>query len=160
MIKHQIKGDDKVLAALEKIASPKMRSAILDDAGSYGVASTQQRFMDGEAPDGEKWKESYRAKKDGGETLRDNNYLFQSLTHIFSADKVEWGSNKIYAAIHHFGGVIKPKKAKALRFVMGGATFTVKQVTMPSRKFLGLNDTDETEIEAIVEDNILGGLPS
>lgn len=160
MIKHQIQGDDKVIAALEKIASPQMRSDILDETGSYGVASTQQRFIDGKSPDGEKWKKSHRAQKDGGETLRDDNYLFQSLTHIFSADKVEWGSNKIYAAIHHFGGIIKPKKAKALRFVMGGMTFTVKQVTMPSREFLGLNDADETEIEAIVEDHILGGLPS
>lgn len=154
-VTHKIEGEDKVLAALKKISSPEMRADILDEVGAYGVASTQQRFLDEQTPDGEAWEQSYRAKQEGGSTLRNENYLFQSLSHIFSSEKVEWGSNKIYAAIHHFGGVIKAKKAKALRFMMGGNVYSVKQVTMPSREYLGLNDTDRREIEAIVQDHIL-----
>lgn len=159
MITLKIENDDAVLSALKQISSAEMRADILDDVGAYGVSSTQQRFLDQESPDGEAWEQSYRAKAEGGSTLRDKDYLFQSLTHIFSADKVEWGSNKIYAAIHHFGGVIKAKSAKALRFAIGGNVYTKKQVTMPAREYLGVNDADRREIEAIVQNHILGGLP-
>ena len=160
MIKHEIKGDDQVIAALNKISNAKMRAEIMDEIGSYGVSSTQQRFLDEQSPDGENWVQSFRAKQDGGSTLRDNSYLFQSLSHIFSSDSAAWGSNKIYAAIQHFGGVIKAKKAKALRFSMGGNVYTKKQVTIPANPYLGINDDDRSNIEAIVQDGILGGLPS
>lgn len=43
------------------------------------------------------------------------------------------GSNIVYARIHEFGGVIVPKKAKALRFKIGGSWITTNKVIMPAR---------------------------
>lgn len=44
--------------------------------------------------------------------------------------------NVIYAAIHEFGGVIRAREAKALRFKTDdGAWHTVKSVTIPARPY-------------------------
>lgn len=62
------------------------------------------------------------------------------------------GSNSEHAAIHHFGGVIKPKSASALVFEMGGMTFRVKKVAIPARPFADLSEKDREEILAIITD--------
>jgi HK97 gp10 family phage protein len=42
----------------------------------------------------------------------------------------------IYAKIHEFGGVIRPVKAKALKFQIDGKWIVTKKVTMPARPYL------------------------
>lgn len=45
--------------------------------------------------------------------------------------------NLVYAAIHEFGGVIKPKTGNYLRFkTKDGQWRTVKEVTMPARPYV------------------------
>ena len=46
------------------------------------------------------------------------------------------GTDVIYAAIHEFGGVITPKKAKALAFEIGGELIFAKSVHIPARPYL------------------------
>tara|TARA_B100000686_G_scaffold348019_1_gene438073 strand:+ start:19 stop:498 length:480 start_codon:yes stop_codon:yes gene_type:complete len=152
MISVQFNGDKKVIKSIENLGSRSHRRELFDQIGSYGVSSTQQRFLDQTGPDGQKWKPSARARENGGQTLRDRNHLFQSLTHDYSADHAEWGTNIIYAAIHQFGGIIKAKSANALQFFVGNRFATVKQVVMPARPFLGIDSKDEAEIAAIVDD--------
>jgi len=156
MITLKIDGEKRFLGGLEKISSRAARRDLFDEIGSYGVSSTQQRFMDQKGPDGEKWQQSARAKEQGGQTLRDDNHLFNSLAHEASADHAAWGSNRIYAAIHQIGGKIRAKSANALKFFIGGSFVQVKSVTMPARPYLGVNSKDETEIEAIVRDWVDG----
>ena len=52
---------------------------------------------------------------------------------------VRVGTNLVYARIHEFGGIIKPKKAKWLAFFVGkGAArrfIRTKKVTMPARPY-------------------------
>lgn len=49
----------------------------------------------------------------------------------------EIGTNVIYARIHEMGGVITPKKTKALKFNIPGVGWrTAKKVTIPARPFL------------------------
>lgn len=45
------------------------------------------------------------------------------------------GSDRVYAAIHQLGGVIRPKSATALVFTVGGIKIRAKKVTMPARPF-------------------------
>lgn len=71
-------------------------------------------------------------------------------------DSVEVGSNAKYAAIHHFGGVIRAKNAGALRFRIGESFVMKKAVTMPARPALGLNGEDEDHIMETTEDWIAG----
>lgn len=42
----------------------------------------------------------------------------------------------VYAAIHEFGGTIRPVKGRYLRFQYKGSWHTVKSVTIPARPYL------------------------
>lgn len=77
--------------------------------GRIGVSSTQQRFRTTTGPHGLRWKESRRAKEQGGQTLSATARLRRSLSYIAGRDSVAWGTNVKYAAIHQFGGVIRAK---------------------------------------------------
>jgi phage gpG-like protein len=46
------------------------------------------------------------------------------------------GSDLKYAAIHQYGGIIRPVRAMALRFKIGGKFVTAKKVTMPARPYI------------------------
>lgn len=74
--------------------------------------------------------------------------LKSSITKTFDVHTAAVGTNVIYGPIHHFGGDIQPRKAKALAF--NGRV--VKKVTMPARPFLSLTDNDMDAIGEVVQD--------
>lgn len=129
---------------------------IFDAIGAYGESSTRLRFKKGIDPEGKPWKPSLRAQATGGQTLvmqGAHGGLLGSITHRADDNSAEWGTNKVYAAIHQFGGVIKPKRKKSLRFrLANGAFVTTKRVVMPQRAFLGVNEEDGQEIQAVTLD--------
>lgn len=64
-----------------------------------------------------------------------------------------FGSKVPYAAIHEFGGVIKPKTKKYLRFrTFDGQWHSVKKVVMPARPYLNPALKDE---ESAIKDLLL-----
>lgn len=107
---------------------------LLDELGAELATSTQDRFDSGTAPDGSNWPSSASANKRGGKTLVDSGDLVGSITHQPTKDYVDVGTNKVYAAIHQFGG----------KTGRGGATSIVE------RPFLGISDSDEKVIEDTV----------
>ncbi|MDA8483595.1 phage virion morphogenesis protein [Pseudomonas resinovorans] len=128
---------------------------LLKKIAYYGESSTRERFNSETAPDGQKWKESLRARLTGGKTLTQDGHLGDSITSTANDQKAEWGSNRIYAAIHQFGGVIKPKSATALRFQIPGLGWvTRQQVTLPARPYLGISDDDQENILDLVNQHI------
>lgn len=108
-------------------------------------------------PYGRKWK---RPIVRDGQTLSDTGVLKNAWR--VSADKrtVTLRNATRYAAIHQFGGVIVPKRAKALRFQLGDRWVTVQRVRMPSRQMVptsdGLGKTWErafaAEVRAVIEE--------
>jgi len=133
-------------------------SAAMADIAALGQNTTRERFRTETGPDGEKWKKSLRARLTGGRTLTQAGHLAGSLSGRSGADFAEWGVNRIYAAIHQFGGEIRAK-GSALRFRLAGGGFaTVKKVTMPARPFLGLSGDDETDILDILQARLAGAL--
>jgi phage gpG-like protein len=46
------------------------------------------------------------------------------------------GTNLKYAGIHEFGGTIRPKTKKYLKFKAGGRWYSASQVTIPERPYL------------------------
>jgi phage gpG-like protein len=53
----------------------------------------------------------------------------------------EVGNPLVYAAIHQYGGIIRPVRAKALHFkTRSGNWVTTKLVRMPARQFLLVNE--------------------
>lgn len=129
---------------------------MLDEVGNMLANSTRHRFETGRGPGGEPWTPSRRAREQGGQTLLDKGHLRDSITHEAGASSVAIGSNLIYAGIHQLGGTITGKGGKRLRFPVPGGWATVASVTIPARPFLGVDDDDQAEIGAIVQD-YLGG---
>lgn len=151
----QVLASLRNLIALGRDASPAMR-----DIAAHGESSTRMRFRTETAPDGTPWKPSLRARITGGRTLTQDGHLSGSISGRHGRDYAEWGVNRIYAAIHQFGGVIAAK-AGSLRFrLFGGGFATVKSVTIPARPYLGVSDDDKVDILDIIQARIAARLSS
>ena len=121
----------------------------------YMRSETVQRFDDQAGPDGRRWQPSQRAIADGGLTLTDSGELRLSITADSDATSAVAGTNKLYAAIHQFGGTIRGKagaggRRRALNTPFGPRA----SVTMPARPFLGFSDADAGHIEGLLADHI------
>lgn len=148
----EIRGALLRLLALGNNPAPAMQ-----DIASVGESATRLRFRTQIGPDGKRWKPSLRAQIQGGRTLTKDGHLSGSVSASHGRDYAEWGVNRIYAAIHQFGGVIRAKSAGALKFKLPGGGFAVvKAVRMPARPYLGVNDTDRRDILDILSRRIEG----
>lgn len=136
----------------------KARKALVDFTPAMRLIAdlmrtqTAERFDAETGPDGVRWKPSQRAIEDGGLTLTKSGELSLSIVAASDATSAVAGTNKIYAAIHQFGGRITPRAGKkALRTPFGprGA------VTMPARPFLGFSPQDVVEIEGVLERHLI-----
>jgi phage virion morphogenesis protein len=155
----ELAGSNEALAALGvAIARAERPRELYDSVGRALVVSTQHRFEEEKDPAGAPWPASIRALADGGKTLTDSARLVGSMTHNASDTGLEVGTNVIYAAIHQVGGTITAKNGKALQFQIGGQFVTVASVTIPARPFLGIDDDDEAEIEALAGEFLLAPL--
>ena len=140
----------------ERLARVRFKP-LLTSIGNELITSVSRRFETGTAPDGSRWPESLRVKMTGGLTLVENHRLWDSISDTgaqVSSRSVEIGTNVEYAAIHQFGGVIRARRAKALRVPGIGFRRAVHHPggTIPARPYLGLSDTDERVIQDLTED--------
>jgi len=150
-------GEKEFFDFLRQLQDESERQELFDNIGAYGVSSTQQRIIEAKGPDGAAWQKSRRALLTGGQTLRQSGRLYMSLAHRASSRMVEWGSNLIYAGIHHFGGIIRAKNKKALAFrSLNGNLTMVKQVTIPARPYVGISAFDAERISGTARDWVLG----
>lgn len=123
---------------------------------ALGESSTRMRFRTQTGPDGTAWK---KGRKTSGRTLTKDGHLSGSISSRATSSEAAWGVNRVYAAIHQFGGVIRPRTKKSLRFrVAGGGFVTAKQVTMPARPFLGISDDDRADILHVLRKHYGAGL--
>lgn len=129
---------------------------LMDQIGNYLANETRLRFETGRGPSGAQWTPSIRAAAGAGKTLVERGHLRDSITHSAGHDRVEVGSNVVYAAIHQFGGRISAKAGGRLIFQVGGAFAQKASVEIPARPYLGLSQGDEAEIGALVEEYLLG----
>ena len=126
---------------------------VMGAIGQAVVASTQRRFVSQTSPDGQHWlpvNPLRAADKRNSRILTESGRLRSSINARPGNDSVRIGTNVLYAAIHQFGGVILPKNAQKLKFMMGGIRFSVARVVMPARPYLGISDDDHEEIRDIV----------
>lgn len=140
------------LVALGGNLTPLLRSI-----GEGVRDTTQLRFDSGTDPAGLRWvplNPVYAAAKRGAGILKERAMvggLQGSITYqVQGPTSVLIGTNKPYAAIHQFGGVIKPQRAKSLVFRLGGRTVRAKQVKIPARPYLGIGAADREVIEEMV----------
>ena len=129
------------LGRLERLDIREIKNSI----GQSVRTSIIDRFQNEEDPEKKKWVNSIRAEDQGGKTLSDKGILRNSIRVGSSSNRVEIGTNSIYAASHQFGDKrIIRAKGKAVKR------------NLAKRAFLGLNKDDIDEIKAILEDAIRG----
>ena len=117
-------------------------------------SETVLNFETERGPDGTPWLPSQRAREDGGLTLTDTGHLRQSITAASDAGSAIIGTNLIYAAVHQFGGTIRPKAKKALRTPFGPRA----SVGIPARPFIGFGPALVENIEAILAAHLDGAI--
>lgn len=150
----RLDGDWKRMArALGQLGRIDWRD-LNEEIGELLVSSVRDRFRRGVGPDGRPWKPSIRARKEGGQTLRDTGLLANSIHYRADSRRVEVGTNDKRARVHQQGMTIRAKRAKALRFQIGEQWFIRRHVTIPARPFLGISQQDEQDIDEAVQRRI------
>ncbi|MEV4848006.1 MULTISPECIES: phage virion morphogenesis protein [Acinetobacter] len=138
-------------AVLKQLGSfDSLKAQLFDEIGAGLVNSIQHRFLTGTGVDGNPWKISWRARMQGGETLRDTGRLMNSYTHNVLSSGVEVGTDVAYAPHLHYGATILPKNGQYITFAVGGQYRKVKQSIIPPRTQLGLDAEDEVMVLDIV----------
>lgn len=128
---------EAIAAGLDMTPAMRPIAAALEDRA-------RQSFEDQASPLGVPWKPSTRAIEEEGQTLIDSGDLLASITSNWGKDFAEAGPEASggaarYAAIHQFGGVIRARRAKALR--VGNRFFA--SVRIPARAYLGWDEPTE-----------------
>jgi len=134
-------------------------SPVLLKIGELIQESTEDRLNSGKNvdPTGKPWVTlqpwyQEQKKRNQGKILSLNGHLADSINHdVVNGNTVVVGTNKEYAAIHQFGGVIRPKTSKGLAIGVvnsdGDARLGwAKEVTIPARPFLGVSNQDKEKI--------------
>lgn len=155
----RLEGDTrKLLGKIRSLAEIDKRS-VNAALGEAMRESTLERFKQSRAPDGRRWKTSIRAAAEGGKTLIQSSQLRNSINMRSDDTGFAVGTNAKHAATHQFGEpgrTIRARRAKVLRFQVGGRWISKKKVrvSIPARPFLGLSDDDMQELKAMVEEFI------
>lgn len=148
--------DDKDFRAGVTKLGGVLKTGVVRAIGVALVEVVNKRFESGTDPFGQKWQAlnpAYAAIKRGPGILRASLMLQRSVTFSASGSQVTIGTNRIYAGVHQFGATIKPVRAKALVFRMGGVgprggagIVRVKSVTIPARPYLGFGPDDQRAV--------------
>ena len=143
-----VSGGEEAIVKLGVLADSDL-TEVADTLGALGVSQTQRRIhSEKTSPSGEAWQKN----RAGTSILFRSGALAASMFHTATSSAAMWGSPLVYAAIHNFGGTIRPKKGKALRFP-GQAKqdlLTRTSVTMPKREYLGVSPDNATEMEQTI----------
>jgi phage virion morphogenesis protein len=144
MIKLSVTLDAEQAKATLGALSGKMKNMtpVMKTIGQTVRASIQRNFEQGGRPTG--WIRLAPAtvakkRKGEGRILIDSARLKNSIKVRASSDRVVVGTNVVYAAIHHFGG-------------MAGRG---RKVRIPARPFMLIQDEDWKEINETASDYLL-----
>lgn len=162
--------DREIVKALERLRRRAERMApAFKNIGEALLQSTQDRFRDQVDPDGRPWQKlkastvaAKAARGHSNKILRQRGYLADTIRYQANESGVLVGTNRIYGAIHQFGGktrphVIRPKDKKALAWP--GARHPARAVNhpgsdIPARPFLGLSRQDHDRVLEVVADHL------
>jgi len=155
----QFHGQEKITEWLNKVLKQAGdHSKLMHNIGSVLEHNTKQRINTGIGTDDKPWQKSWRAKLQGGTTLRDTSRLYNSIkyTVLDGGKRVVVGTNVFYAPVMHYGATIKAKTGKYLKFktTMGGWA-QIQSVIIPPRPFLGMSVDDSQEVLFEIEEYLL-----
>ena len=126
---NKLKIDDLVIKINNMENNLKDLSPVMKKISIDMKSKTNLNFRKQSDPMGNKWLKS---KKKTGMTLSDTGDLKQGISSYYGDDFAMIGTNKIYARIHQYGGIIKSRGGKATLRTKTG-------IVIPQRKFIGMN---------------------
>lgn len=157
--KIQFHGQEKITQWLNRVLREAGdHSKLMHNIGSILEFNTKQRINTGIGTDDKPWQKSWRARMQGGTTLRDTSRLYNSIkyTVLDGGKRVIVGTNVFYAPVMHYGATIRAKTGKYLKFktTMGGWA-QIQSVIIPPRPFLGMSVDDSQEVLFEIEEYLL-----
>lgn len=169
--------DAQATGAINRAAAALDNPAVLlRDIGEYLLNAHAARFQAQQSPDGTPWAPlspayARRKRKRQDRILELDGHLKNTLRYLVSTTELLFGSNRVYAAIHQFGGPIDiPARSQQNYFKQGrdgtvGNRFVSKRksnfaqwgsmagytINMPARPWLGTSTEDDAEITRIAD---------
>lgn len=132
--------NDALTEHLHRLATADL-TGLKQDIGEYAIGQIQDRFDHQTLFDGTAMPPSRAAGSHGGQTLIRSRLLYKSYVYQVTDDGVEWGSDSLYARIHHFGGETGR---------MG------HRFNMTARPVMGENEKDENAIGDMIVNELRG----
>lgn len=161
-------AQQKVSGLIAGLEHPAPLFAVINE---YLLQIHRKRFKEQRSPQGVRWEPlspryQKRKHRNSNKILTLRGYLQGTLRGQFDDDGLEFGTNQIYGAIHHFGGEIKKKRRAASvffrqrangsvgkRFVKKSKSNFAQDVTVkdhtvkiPARPWLGTSTDDDQVI--------------
>ncbi|MCS7069092.1 MAG: phage virion morphogenesis protein [Meiothermus ruber] len=137
---------NRLIHTTEKMTQPSWRQGLARTVAEAALEQIALSFERERDPWDRPWKRSLRAQLEQGQTLSDTGRLRRSFTYRANDRGFIVGTNVRYAAIHQYGGVIRPKRAKYLRFRLAGGSgkrkggrgrwVQTERVVIPARPFV------------------------
>lgn len=132
---------DDISAALQSMADDLQRADTMEAVGHALVSLTRRAFDDASLRPAT-WPARGGQDSGGHALLKKSGTLQRSIrvtTH--TANSVSVGSDRVYAAIHQFGGTIHAKAGPNLTFKIGDRWISKPSVTIPARPFFPLTSS-------------------
>ncbi len=142
-----IKIDSRFTELFDAFSSSN-KVKFLTALGDLELSKTKKRFIDQVDPENRPWVPTVRKALDpSARILRKSSNLFNSITRQVQGNSVFIGTNVQYAETHQNGATIRPVTSDFLRFKIGTRWFSKKEVVIPQRRFIGINDETGKSIE-------------
>lgn len=129
----------------------------MEDKAAFRYMETKRFQNTKTAKARERQLERVRSVTRGNKILQVTGDLRKSFRMRVTRSNVEVGSTLPYARIHHFGGKIRPKRAKMLRFYVGKTPVFRAEVTIPARPYMMIPPADQEQIVRVFEHHLRGG---
>ena len=159
-----VEFDAPALRELERqigaAASRRRLQLLLDSLAQAGGETARDRVKrGGPAPDGAAWPPRSALSRSRKPLLNRAGDLGDSISSASTSRTARWGTNRVYARIHQLGGVVRPRRRRALRFESGRELVFARRVTIPARPYLGWGDEEERQANQVVRRWFDGALP-
>ncbi len=145
-----LEGVERLNQRFATLAHIDTDNQFLNDVGGVVESQTHRRIRtEKTSPDGiawPEWSDEYAETRHGGHSLlMGEGNLDDSIQFSVGVDSIEVGTNVVYAAEHQFGNDQKDKAGR--------------KHNTPAREYLGMNDDNWAEVEAVLDariDEIMG----
>ncbi len=170
--------DREVREMIDQLSNRVVQLSVpMNLAAEHMRHSVEQNFAVGGRPT--RWPVSARAERESGQTLVDTSRLLKSITYSYDHSSIEIGTNVAYARAHQLGyaGIVMVRshtrrvKSRDVRvrfehegrrkrkLIAKGIAFVRshdRNMNIPARPFLVVQDEDIVEIKSIIKNYLMG----